>query len=483
MSSPIHSYLFSPPPSPPSRSSDLSKTGNPNDGFTSLKTLLIPTELIPRSPLLGSDSHSSSYSGNLKIRSSPRTPQQSKFTLDSTTVFPSSSRSKSKSRVFDPESTPTISSYSSYSSPTTPKRPTKLSENIKVELFESPNYIPTNVPSKPLPPTSISLSIPKPLIRLLFLISLIFSSILLLIFVPSSRLPSLKAASLSRRLALDSNGKAFITITDISSNSINSFQDAKDQDYKPPQIKAAHMMKRSSMVKLEKKGPPAPHPRTTRPALTPRPLPRSHELLAIQSYLLSSAYNVIPEHVNPNEPIDANTVLGFGSHKLGENGSQLEQDWLDELADERQDDVVIWYGGNGRPNPPHEIIDFLSTIHKSNKKPTLISCVSQRKDRGILLSILDRLELPLREYPIILIGNKPIIGNLEVLEELGLSGELKEMFNNIGWSNKKEMTQTEWKPKYAKVQKKSMSEVEEAIQNAQIEQQLKFEQELEDDIL
>ncbi|OCF72396.1 hypothetical protein I204_06775 [Kwoniella mangroviensis CBS 8886] len=447
MSSPIHSYLFSPPPSPPRRAMD----SDPNIGFTGIKSLLVPTDFIPRSPHLD---------GGLKTRS-PRTPQQSKFTLDN--VYPSSF--PSRSRILDPEATP----IATYSTPTTPRR------RSYEKTVSSPPYIPSNVPSAPIP---IPSSLPKPLIRLLFLASLLLSSILLLVFVPSARLPSLRAAGMSRRLALDPNGKAFIDV-----EGITSWSDARDKDYRPPQIKAPHMMRRA----LEEKAAPAPifgqqadefmlaHPRASRPALIPRPLPSSHELLALQSYLLSSAYNVIPSHVDPSEPIDANAVLGVGVHKLGPAGGDLEQAWLDELKGEREDEVIVWYGGNGRPNLPHDVLDFLASTHGSSRKPTLIPCHA-RSDRLALLSILDRLSLPLRDHPIIMIGNKPIVGDLRNLEELRLSGELESMLAEIGW---KKEEKSAWKPKYAKVQKRTLTEVEEALK-AQV--QAAFEEELEDDV-
>ncbi|WVW81180.1 hypothetical protein I302_103171 [Kwoniella bestiolae CBS 10118] len=436
MPSPIHSYLFSPPPSPPRRAVD----SDPNTGFTSIKSLLVPTDFIPRSPHLD---------GGLKTRS-PRTPQQSRFTLDN--VYPSSFPSRSK--VLDPEATP----IATYSTPTTPRR------RSYEKTVSSPTYVPTNVPSTPLP---IPSSLPKPLIRLLFLVSLLLSSILLLIFVPAARLPSLRAAGMSRRLALDPNGKAFIDV-----EGITSWSDARDKDYKPPQIKAPHMMRRA----FEEKSAPAPHPRASRPALVPRPLPPSHELLALQSYLLSSAYNVIPNHVDPSEPIDANAVLGVGVHKLGPSGGDLEQAWLDELKGEREDEVIVWYGGNGRPNLPHEVLDFLASTHGSSRKPTLIPCHA-RPDRSTLLSILDRLSLPLRDHPIIMIGNKPVVGDLRNLEELRLSGELESLLTQIGW---KKEEKSAWKPKYAKVTKRTLTEVEEALK---AQAQAAFEEELDDEIL
>jgi hypothetical protein len=75
----------------------------------------------------------------------------------------------------------------------------------------------------------------------MFLASLVLASIMLLVFVPAARLPSLHTASVARRLALDTEGFAYNDVV----NPITSHQDALDRDYVPPQIKAAHMMKRS----------------------------------------------------------------------------------------------------------------------------------------------------------------------------------------------------------------------------------------------
>ncbi|OCF43459.1 hypothetical protein I317_02759 [Kwoniella heveanensis CBS 569] len=441
MSSPIHSFLFSPPPSPPRRSS---AAPDPNDGFTSLKSLLLPTDFLPRSPHLD---------GGLKPRS-PRTPTQSHFfssgdAQSTTQSYPSRSLVRNKPR--DPEATPVLT----ISVPATPRR--RSADKIAV----SPPYVPSNVPSSPLP--AIPSSLPKPLIRLLFLTSLLLSSILLLVYVPSARLPSLRAASMSRRLALDPSGKAFIDVQPVT-----SWEDAREKDYRPPQIKASHMMRRA--IEAKKNSKPAPHPLASRPALRARPLPASHELFALQSYLLSSAYNIIPDNVNPEEPLDANAVLGVDVHRLGPSGGEAEQAWLDELKGESEDEVIIWYGGDGRPNLPHEILDFLSSTHGTDRKPTLIPCHG-RPDRSVLLSILDRLALPLRDFPIIMIGNEPVVGSLQNLEELRLSGQLESMLTKIGW--KKEEKSDEWKPKYAVVKKKELSEIEQALQ---------VEEEIPDDI-
>ncbi|WWD22604.1 hypothetical protein CI109_107097 [Kwoniella shandongensis] len=430
MSSPIHSFLFSPPPSPPSRAVDK----DPNHGLTSIKSLLHPTEFIPRSSLDGS---------TLKVRS-PRTPQQSRFTLNDN-VYPSSYPSRAKEFDMDLEATPIARE------PSTPRqRPSE-------KLVSSPPYVPSNVPSSPLP---IPSSLPKPLLRLLFLASLLVSSILILVFVPAARIPSLRAAGASRRLAMSPDGTAYLDIE----SPIDSWTAARDRDYRPPQIKAVHMMKRATM---QPKAAPAPHPKTTRPALTARPLPSTHELLALQSYVLSSAYNVLPAGIDPQQPLDANAILGIAAHKIGPAGGHAENAWLEELKAERDDDVVVWYGGNGRPTLPHDVLDMLQSTHGSSRLPTFVPCHA-RPDRSVLLSVLERLGLPLRDHPIIMIGNEPIVGDLQTLEELRLSGALEEKFAAIGWKSTA-TKKVDWKPKMAVVKKKEISEMEEALKVLQME--------------
>ena len=93
-----------------------------------------------------------------------------------------------------------------------------------------------------------------------------------------------------------------------------------------------------------------------RPSVAARPIPQTHELLAIQSYILQSDYNVLPETVDPSQPLDANIVLGFAGHKLGEAGSDAEKAWLDEIETERGDEVVIWFGGDGSVLPSPDIL-------------------------------------------------------------------------------------------------------------------------------
>jgi len=202
--------------------------------------------------------------------------------------------------------------------------------------------------------------------------------------------------------------------------------------------------------------------------MTARPLPESHELLAIQSYLLQSTYNVLPEYVDPSQPVDANVVCGFsGSNRqLGAAGSEDEKAWMDEIEHERSDEVVVWYGGDGTVQLPHSLLDTMTEIHGSHRHATLIPC-HNRPDLPLLRQIFDRLKLPLSTSPIVMIGNKPIVATDETISELRGSGKLREMLKEVGWvKDEKKGRKSGWKPKLAKLVKKELNEVEIALQAA-----------------
>jgi hypothetical protein len=95
-------------------------------------------------------------------------------------------------------------------------------------------------------------------------------------------------------------------------------------------------------------------------------------------------------------------------------------------------------------------------------KPTLIP-VHSRPDRQTLISLLDRLNLSIAQHPLIMIGNKPIVGDIKGLQSN--SETLKNMMSEIGWV-KVDNGQEGWKPKFAKVAKKDVTEVERAMLDA-----------------
>lgn len=92
--------------------------------------------------------------------------------------------------------------------------------------------------------------------------------------------------------------------------------------------------------------------------------------------------------------------------------------------------------------------------------------VQGRQDLPLLRSILDRLSIPIAHHPLVMIGNTPIVGDIEGIEELRGSGRLREMLDRIGWiekDKKQGREKVQWKPKLAKVQKRQLSEVEQAL--------------------
>jgi len=316
MASPIHSYLFSPPSSPPVLPADHVLR---SPALSSIRSL-IPSNTLPRS----------SIDGAVKARS-PLT-QQSRFTLDSTyPAFPS--RLRERKDVF----TLTVEDTSLSASSSRPNSP-RITEKI---LLGSPGHY-LNVPTVAQPVPRGMPGLPKPVIRLLWLASLLITSMMLLVYVPGSRLPSLHTASVSRRLAMASDGRAYVDVLD----PIKGWQDAKDRDYVPPQIFAGRLDRRVEAARVapvvrvptRESFPLAlslfhrlisAHPKANRPS--PRPLPRSHEILALQSYLLQSSYNVLPADLDTDAPLDANLVLGYAADEIA----------LHELEAERAQDIVV----------------------------------------------------------------------------------------------------------------------------------------------
>ena len=406
MASPIHKFLFSPPPSPPSYPVDYPPRVN-SPALTSLASLLPPDlNLLPR-PSLDGDV--------LKVPS-PRTPQTGRFTLDSTfPTLPSRLAREDAFRIV----------VQDVSAPTT----------SLVEKETLPNIPTTSA-------TSVSLSIPRPLVRLFFLVTLLVSSACILIFVPSARLPSLHSASVSRRLALSSEGKAYVDLMD----PVTSWEESRDRGYIPPQI-YSDRIKRSLTDQTRI---PAP-PKTNRPSA--QPLPPTHELLALQSYILQSTYNVLPPTLDVSLPLDANFVLGY----------KASEEALSELEAERSEDIVIWYGGGKTHQQPHELLGLLKAIHGPDRHPTLIK-LHGRPDKDRLMQIFDRLELPFENGVIVMIGNRPFKADLEEIEEMRASGKLELLLNSIGWSERRGQKSRGWKPRLATVKRREKTEVEHALE-------------------
>ena len=56
-----------------------------------------------------------------------------------------------------------------------------------------------------------------------------------------------------------------------------------------------------------------------------------------------------------------------------------------------------------------------------------------RADRKLLQGIFERLSIPFKHHPLVMIGNTPIIAAEETMEDLRGSGKLEELLKSIGW--------------------------------------------------
>ncbi|OWZ69380.1 hypothetical protein AYX14_05248 [Cryptococcus neoformans] len=483
MSSPIHQYLFSPPPSPPSRGPRSSL--DPNHGLTSLKSLLLPSEFIPQYSVDGQHS----TPPPLKARS-PRIPQQGRFAFVPS-AYPSFGHGRRGNGYYaahDLESIPESSTISILPPSCRVLDQEKLQLAPPINLVSSSNSHFHSFKS--------AFTVPKPILRLIFLVCIIFTTIAIVIFVPSARPPRLFPGGMAKRIAFIP--EAQYANVEVGVNLLKWEGMGEDRDYQPSHMKTAWMLKGirpkketevnkevqeaqevkevKDMVQVQAQQHHAlPPPKTTRPALRPRPIPASHELLALQSYILASQYNILPEDVDPSKPLDANTILGISAaakksggeaglggtnDKQGKEEGEVGEEWLKDIESEWDDEVVVWFGGNGRKQPPHDVIDIIASSHSSNRHITYVPLHS-RPDREVILSILARLGLPATaDSPIVMIGNEPILGDLKTLEEMRLSGELEKRLSKIGWKKVKEERKKK-KLKMAMVKKKEKGLIEE----------------------
>ena len=177
----------------------------------------------------------------------------------------------------------------------------------------------------------------------------------------------------------------------------------------------------------------------------------------MQSYLLQSTYNVLPHNIDPKQPLDANLVLGYAADETA----------LEELEAERAGDVVIWYGANGLPTPPHELLGLLQAVHGAERHPTMLA-LHNRPDLEKLLPVLRRLGLDIDHGAIAMVGNTVVTGDMEELDEMRASGKLEQLLESIGWVKAAEAGKkpTAWKPKMARVKRREKSEVERALEQA-----------------
>lgn len=171
------------------------------------------------------------------------------------------------------------------------------------------------------------------------------------------------------------------------------------------------------------------HPRANRP--DPHPLPASHELLALQSFILDSSHATLAPAVDGASPLDAVMLLGSpGARRLGGTGSEREQAWLQSLADENAARVVLWYDGE---RPPHYALEGVTARHGQGRRAALIN-TRQRRDSGAVNAVLQRLGHDLASNPVLVVGGEMFDASQERMKELRDSGKLHEILTSMGWS-------------------------------------------------
>jgi hypothetical protein len=312
MSSPIHSFLFSPPPSPPRRRSSIQHDAV--RGFDSFRTLLLPlhddteSDEKIRSPssLLASPGSVEAERLRAVRPSHPVATRRARPVLEVRTVHDKAQLAAIAKAATSP--IPII------------LEPTNDDVSSKLAL--------ETVPTRTLLP----IAIPRPILRLLVFASLLLSCGALLYLVPGTRPPSLHQASQVHRLVLNP------TYTD-------------DRHYVPPQItigRSARPDRPAAQQELANKSyrifSHLASQKVTVPVAPARPIPASHELLAVQAWFLQSPFNTLPAHIDAKSPIDAAAVTGYD---VGPSGSSREAKWFAELENDGMGEVVIWYGMDG----------------------------------------------------------------------------------------------------------------------------------------
>lgn len=156
----------------------------------------------------------------------------------------------------------------------------------------------------------------------------------------------------------------------------------------------------------------------------------THELLALQSFVLESRSNRLPGDVDASQPIDAESIIGArAASRLRGRGSPQEQAWLSDLTTDASTEIVLWFTS---ATPPHYALDGIISRHGHGRRPELIS-LSKRRDGPIIRDILKRLGHNVNEVPILVIGGEVFDASVERMDELRSNGQLAQKLAQIGW--------------------------------------------------
>lgn len=170
------------------------------------------------------------------------------------------------------------------------------------------------------------------------------------------------------------------------------------------------------------------HPRSFR--ADAHPLPETHELLALQSYILESPANHLPDDLDASVPLDAARIIGNrAASRLRGRGSPEEQAWLNELTTEAGDQVVLWFGSS---TPPYYALEGIISRHGHGRRPELIS-LAKREDGPAIRDVLKRLGHNVDEVPVLVLGGEVFDASTDRMDELRSSGQLAQKLAQIGW--------------------------------------------------
>lgn len=383
--------------------------------------MIRPTNTLLRTKSDPSSSSCDPFQPNTKGQNSPLSHVRS-YLLTSHNATPRSPDLEAhglKSRSPQLSSSESSSSSSRLTVPLFPRNPSLSHRSTPPARSTSPTQSHRHpLSSSRTPATSHQLdlngfTVPRPILRLICIFLALATGALLI---------SKSSASSQIRLLRSSGARPDLNYSGDSSHYGQPLE--PHNEYRKSKLSHLSVSSELKLIKI------VPHSARTGSAFASHPIPSSHEFLALQSYLLQSDHNSIPPHIDTSKPLDANHILGLSPSKLGRPGSAAESKWLDELDKELEEDIVIWAPA-GSDLEVEGIYVLLEKLHGNNHSPVIIE-LGGRTDRVRIEEILGRLGIKM-EKPLVIIGNKQIVGGLEELKEMYEAQTLDSELERIGW--------------------------------------------------
>lgn len=154
----------------------------------------------------------------------------------------------------------------------------------------------------------------------------------------------------------------------------------------------------------------------------PIKLSPAEELAAVSSFLASLPQNVIPNFIDPTEPIDPQLVVDFDTQS-----SRATEEVREMVDDVWTRNPVFLYCKLYSPIS-REIKTLLDAFHIA-PLPTIID-VDVRDDAEVLKPLIERLT-DSEDLPVLLIGGKPV-GTIADIRALHKEGKLEEIIKQAG---------------------------------------------------